>query len=83
MSGLVLHDPVPPGSVLCAGAPLHPPPPQLAKMSTDGARGLSGGRVESPAVRAVPHTPWGVGVGLGVLSAPNPPCGGAVLQVPK
>jgi hypothetical protein len=43
----------------------------------------AGGRIESPAVRAFPHAPWGVRVGLGVLAAPNPPCGGAILQVPK
>ena len=71
------------GSLLCAGAPLHLPPLHLVKMSTDCARVLSGGRIESPAVRAFPHTPWGVRVGLGVLEAPNPPCGGAILQVPK
>jgi hypothetical protein len=81
--GLGLLDPVSAGPLHSAGAPLHPPPPHLAKMSTDCARVPWGGRIESPAVRAFPHTPWGVGVGLGVLAAPNPPCGGAILQVPK
>ena len=83
LPGLVCQDPVSPGSLHSAGAPLHSPPPHLAKMSTDCARVPWGGRIESPAVRAFPHTPWGFGVGLGVLTAPNPPCGGAILQVPK
>jgi hypothetical protein len=55
----VLPNPVPPGPLYSAGAPLHLPPAHLAKMSTDCARVHWGGRIESPAVRAIPAYPLG------------------------
>ena len=80
--GLGLLDPVSAGPLYSAGAPLHLPP-AFGQNEHRLRAGALGGRIESPAVRAFPHTPWGVRVGLGVLAAPNPPCGGAILQVPK